>query len=169
MWEQKKIHAQGNRPEMPAAAGANVREHLTTVQSQVVDNALELWRKHWAKTLSRPGSMACEGLYRDRALAYWFLGNVMNRNRGLASMDIVPVSINGNWTLKVPRLLRKLTMLMDSGQLDDMSDSVSSMEGGDFERHLGDLQDNAEENADVEGMDTIILGCMMRRERRLSD
>lgn len=169
MWQQKKIHAQRKRPEMPAAVEVNIREHLTTVQSQVVDNALELWRKHWAKTLSRPGSMACEGLYRDRALAYWFLGNVMNRNRGLANMDIVPVSVNGNWTLKVPRLLRKLTMLMDSGQLDDMSDSVMSMAGGDFDRHLGDLQENVEENADVEGMDTIILGCMMRRERRLSD
>lgn len=169
MWEQKKIHAQRNLLEVSDAAELNVREHLTTVQSGVVGNALELWRKHWATTVSRPGSMACEGLYRDRALAYWFLGNVMNRNRGLVSMDIVPVSINGNWTLKVPRLLRKLTMLMDSGQLDDMSDSVISMAEENFDRHLGDLQENAEENSDVEGMDTIILGCMMRRERRMSD
>ena len=161
IWEQKTIHSQRDGSKIPNEAEQNVRKHLATIQSQVVDNALQLWRKHWAITLLRPGSMASEGLYRDRALAYWFLGNAMNRNRSLGGM--------GNWTLRILRLLRKLTTLVDSGQLDVASDSVTGVAGENFDPNLGDLQEIADENADVEGVDTIILDCMMRKDRPSGD
>ncbi|KAF2799629.1 hypothetical protein K505DRAFT_356446 [Melanomma pulvis-pyrius CBS 109.77] len=161
IWEQKTIHVQIDCSKISNEVEQNVRKHLVNIQSQVVDNALRLWRKHWVVTLSRPGSMASEGLYRDRALAYWFLGNIMNRNRSMGGM--------GNWTLRILQLLRRLTTLVDSGQLDVASDNVTGVAGENIDPHLGDIQESADESADVEGVDTIILDCMMRKDRPSGD
>lgn len=94
--------------------------------------------------MARPGYMVAKVLFGDRALAYRFLGNAMNRNRNLNVIKISPISTNGNWTLKAPRLLRKLTALMDSGRLDVSSDNVTRIEGENLDRQLGDLQENTD-------------------------
>lgn len=166
MWEQKLIFRRRDLREVQDPVEQRMKEHLADAQSKVIDNALLLWRKHWARTVERPGSMTAKGLYRDRALAYWYLGNLMNHNRRAAGLDVAPVSINGNWSFKVPRLLRKLTTLMDAGQLDTDSDYVISAAGENLDRQLGDLQEVSDENIEDGEMDTIILGCMMRKERQ---
>ncbi|KIW34128.1 uncharacterized protein PV07_00924 [Cladophialophora immunda] len=166
MWEQKLIFRRRDPREVQDPVEERMNEHLADAQSKVTNNALRLWRKHWARTVDSPGSMTSKGLYRDRALAYWYLGNLMNHNRRAKGLDVAPVSINGNWSLKVPRLLRKLTTLMDDGQLDANSDYVISAAGENLDRQLGDIQEMSDENIEDEEMDTIILGCMMRKERQ---
>lgn len=166
MWEQKIIHTRKDMPEVPDTTDQSVREHLAAVHSQVIDNALKLWRSHWDRTVSQPSSTASHGLYRDRALVYWFLGNAINRNHGLAWPEFSAVSANGQWTLKIPRLLTRLTVLVDSGQLDVASDGASENEAADkLACHLRDLQqDSADSDAGGDEVDTIALSRMMGKD-----
>ncbi len=57
-------------------------------------------------------------------------------------------------------------MLMDASQLDANGDCVSGSAGENLDFQLGDLQETSDENAEDEGMDIIILGCMMRKDRQ---
>ena len=82
---------------------------------------------------------------------------------------MTPVLANGNWTLKVPRLLRKLTVLMDSGQLNVSSDNVTGADGENMDRQLRNLQGTTDESAEAEDMDTIILGSMMRKDPHVGE
>ncbi|KAJ9134337.1 hypothetical protein NKR23_g10263 [Pleurostoma richardsiae] len=163
IWEQTTIHVRRHLLYVPDVPEQNVRDHLARVQSQVADNALQLWRTHWDRTVSRPAFTDSEGLYRDRALVYWFLGNVMNSHGSLAGIEAPCVSVDGKWTLRIPRLLRRLTVLADSGQLDGMGDDTTAGTGEKLASCLEDLQGNADSNAVGEDIDKVILSCMMRK------
>jgi hypothetical protein len=63
-------------------------------------------------------------------------------------------------------VFRKLAVWMDASQLDANGDCVSGAAGENLDRQLGDLQEMSDENAEGEGMDIIILGCMMPKDRQ---
>ncbi|KAK5459723.1 hypothetical protein LTS15_003852 [Exophiala xenobiotica] len=85
-------------------AEQRISAQLADAQSKVIDNSLRLWRKHWDSTVERPGSMTSTGLYRDRALAYWYLGSLMNHDPRTTGLDIAHVSINANILENVAQL-----------------------------------------------------------------
>ena len=163
MWEQRSIHLRKDISDIPDTEEQHVRNHLATTQSQVIDNALRLWRAYWNRRVSQPSSIDTHGLYRDRALVYWFLGNAMNRRQGSVGAEFFNTAVNGQKTLKIPHLLRSLSVLADSGQLDNMSEEPAD-EDERLARCLLDLQgsENAETHDEV---DTVILSCMMRKGR----
>ncbi|KAM5374830.1 hypothetical protein ACJZ2D_006324 [Fusarium nematophilum] len=166
MWEHKCIHERREAVNRSGAGEQNVRDHLFAAKSRAIDKALQTWREHWARTVSRPGSMASKGLYRDRAMTYWLLGGIMNRSNDPTGLDTAIESTNGNWTLKVPRLLRKLALLTDSGQIEIAADTPASDTKQTVDEQLGRLRGVGEQASGDGGMDEIILGCMMRRERQ---
>lgn len=150
--------------DAPDVAEQQMRDHLAVTQSQVIDNTLRLWKVYWDKTVSRLAPAAPHGLYRDRALVYWFLGNAMNRRQGSAGCDFATVSGSRKRTLKIPHLLRKLSVLADSGQLDGVDQQ--SPEGAEtLVSYLKELQETEEADPGGEEVDTVILSCMMRRDR----
>jgi hypothetical protein len=164
MWEQKSIQRRQFALRQPDMASRVVLEHLAEVQNQTVNNALDLWWKQWTKTVADPASMTSTGLYRDRALTYWLLGNVINRDFDLARRRVSPSPDAGTWTLKVPLLMRKLTALMDTGHLDAMNQNSISLAKDHLEKYLPSLEAQLDGTANVEGMDTIVLNCMMQRD-----
>lgn len=168
-WEQKLLHSHNDRTIIGDLIDRNVQNHLAEVNSKAVENALHLWRIHWSRTVSRPECMPSTGLYRDRALAYYFLGSVMNRNRNIAGANATLVPADDTWTLKVPRLLRRLTNLLDSGMLEISQDTSSSTDEESIDYQLRNIQESIDDSAEAEGMDTIILGCMMRKDRNMGN
>ena len=163
MWEEKSIQ----NLRQPLDPGTKrVYDHLVDIQCQLVDVALKQWRKQWSKTMSSTASRSSRGLYRDKALAYWLLGNVMNRNSTLSG-TATPVSRNGSWILKVPRLVRKLTALVDEGQVGGATGDSIAITGGNLDAQLDNLREGLDESADEGGMDTLTLSCLMRRERSI--
>lgn len=161
MWEQRSLHLRTDTCDVADTEEQHVRNHLAAAQSLVIDNALRLWRVYWKTTVSQPSSMEAHGLYRDRALVYWFLGNAMNRTQGALGAEFPASADNRQKALKVPHLLRHLSMLADSGQLDDMSQEPADEEER-LARCLRDLQGSQDSEAQRE-VDTIILSCMMRK------
>lgn len=164
MWEQKNICMQNELSDVTDKTAQHVRDHLAATQAQVVDNALRQWRICWSRTVSRPLSMMSCGLYRDRALVYWFLGNVMNRSYGLPGIELPATSVNKQKTLRIPRLLRRLSVLVDSGKLADVGEEAS--EGAEtLDSCLKSLQETEDAETGGEGIDAIVLSCMMRKRR----
>ncbi|KAH6962361.1 hypothetical protein BKA56DRAFT_597584 [Ilyonectria sp. MPI-CAGE-AT-0026] len=164
MWEQKNTYIQNELSDITDKTEQHVRNHLAATQAQLIDNALRQWRICWSRTVSRPLSVMSCGLYRDRALVYWFLGNAMNRSHGLSGIEIPATSVNKQKALRIPRLLRRLSVLVDSGKLADVGEEAS--EGTEtLDSCLKSLQETEDVETGGEGIDAIVLSCMMRKRR----
>lgn len=161
MCEQRANHTQVDLCDSQHLADRSIREHLAAIDCEDIDNALRTWRKHWDRTVLRPASTASHGLYRDRSLVYWVLGNAMNRSNDLIGPGFSAESSEGQWTLKIPRLLKTLSVLADSGKLDTGEGDSDGAESLDC--YLRDLQSTAESDPGDKEIDTVILNYMMRR------
>lgn len=160
VWEQQRIHMRDDPADVPDDAEKSMREHLWMAQGQAADNALQLWLRQWNKTVSRPASTESYGLYRDRALVYWFLGNLMNQCPGPAPL------VDGQWRMKIPGLLRRLAILVDSGQLNSTDGAVTSVVREVLASQLGDVNKGVDSNAGTESMDTITMRYIMRKDEK---
>ncbi|KAM5347489.1 hypothetical protein ACJ41O_010494 [Fusarium nematophilum] len=159
VWEQQSIHKRDDPTDVPDEAEKSMREHLSAAQAQAADNALQLWLRQWNKSVSRPASTESHGLYRDRALVYWFLGNLMNQCPGSDVPESPAPLVNGRWKMRIPGLLRRLAILVDSGQLNSTNGAVTSVVRERSASYLGDLDEGIDTDAESEGMDTITMSA----------
>ncbi|KAF4547620.1 Fungal specific transcription factor domain-containing protein 30 [Elsinoe fawcettii] len=161
MWQQKSAHARD--PSLPRLNHQDQTDAdmLEMYQQQTINIAFRRWWKLWLSTIADPASSASNGLYRERAVAYWLLGQAMNRDHGFASRHVFRLSDSGTWSLKVPRLLSRLIALMDTGAYDmTNAEKVEQVKSRLVQRleELDAQMDGDEEN----GMDSIIINSVMK-------
>lgn len=88
----------------------------------------------------------------------------MNRSHGLSGIEIPATSVNKQKTSRIPRLLRRLSMLVDSGKLADVGEEAS--EGAEtLDSCLKSLQETEDVETGGEGIDAVVLSCMMPKRR----
>ena len=163
MWEQKRIRDLRLSHGGSGTAELRIYNVLIEAQTQVVNNALRLWRIHWTRTIASTRSVASTGLYRERALAYWLLGHTMNHNSSIAIATGGHTQDHATWTEKVPQLLRRLTTLLDAGQLDLTSDVPVELINRQLDCYLKEIDEQEDENTSADEMDAVVLSAMMRR------
>ncbi|PVH77487.1 hypothetical protein DL98DRAFT_534766 [Cadophora sp. DSE1049] len=75
IWERQQFD---NRSRGVGQAESIVIQQLAKENNDVANHALNSWKSNWNTTVSNSLSSMSSGLYRDRAIAYWFLGRLLN-------------------------------------------------------------------------------------------
>ena len=124
LWESQKFEYRPWSTLKEDEAG--IISQLTQERNAIIDQALRKWRGHWNETIAKPVSCGTSGLYRDRAIAYWFLGRLMNGHERTRFCIEAP-DTERPWSMRVPRLMKHLIMKLDRGQL-KASDDLGNLE-----------------------------------------
>lgn len=164
LWESQKFEY---RPWSSLQEGeADVLDQLTQERNAIIDQALHKWRGHWNDTVASPMSSGTSGLYRDRAIAYWFLGRLMNghdRTKFRIATEDATTTTTGtpSWSMRIPRLMKHLIMKLDRGQLNP-SDDLDNLETEcrDGERAC----ERSDENSET--MDALNVNFIMYRRKQ---
>lgn len=158
IWERQQFD---NKSRPTGDAELMVIEQLARENNNTALRALQTWRENWNQTMLSPSSQTSGGLYRDRAMAYWFLGQLMNSG----DRNLVRLNTGGKpdrWSMRIPKLLTNLIVKLDGGQLVDIA-NINDLRARCLD---GEAQDEPEDGGDE--MSTFNVQFIMTRKSKLS-
>ncbi|KAH7413098.1 fungal-specific transcription factor domain-containing protein [Cadophora sp. MPI-SDFR-AT-0126] len=153
IWERQQFD---NRSRGVGQAESVVIQQLAKENNDVADHALNSWKSNWNTTASNSLSSMSSGLYRDRAIAYWFLGRLLNSEEK-KQIQLVTGKRLKVWSMRIPRIMKHLIIKLDRGQLDE-SENIRDLRAKYLDNNLvGELDDAQGE----EGMDLLNIRFIM--------